>query len=152
MAKTLAHAVSHLIELKEFDEPALQNLEDVGPKVAGAVVQFFKNEDNLNMIRELEELGVNMTNEKKQLATAGNLEGLSFLFTGTLSKLKRSEAEEMVEQNGGKIVSGVSARLNYLVAGEDAGSKLEKAKKMASVRIINEDDFLKMIGKESDQA
>ena len=76
-----------------------------------------------------------------------NLTGQSFLFTGTLPTLKRSEAEEMVETNGGQILSGVSSKLNYLVVGEDAGSKLEKAKKINSVKIISEDDFLKLIGK-----
>ncbi|MBD0279138.1 MAG: DNA ligase (NAD(+)) LigA, partial [Flavisolibacter sp.] len=75
----------------------------------------------------------------------GNLDGLTFLFTGALNQLKRSEAEELVEQNGGKIVSSVSSKLNYLVIGEDAGSKLEKAKKIASIKIISEEEFMKMI-------
>lgn len=145
MAKTLAHAVSHLLDLQKFDEEALQNLEDVGPKVAGSIVQFFSNEDNLKMLKELEKLGLKLTNEKKQYATSGNLEGLSFLFTGTLSKLKRNDAEELVERNGGTILSGVSSKLNYLVVGEDAGSKLEKAKKINSIKIISEDDFLNII-------
>lgn len=149
MAKTLAHAVAHLLELKNFDEAALQNLEDVGPKVAGSIVQFFANDDNILMLKELETLGLQLKNDKKQYASEGNLEGLSFLFTGTLAKLKRSEAEEMVEKNGGKIVSGVSSKLNYLVVGEDAGSKLEKAKKIASIKIISEDDFLSILHKES---
>jgi DNA ligase (NAD+) len=73
--------------------------------------------------------------------------GLSFLFTGTLPTLKRSEAEALVEENGGEILSGVSAKLNYLVVGEDAGSKLEKAKKINSVKIISEAEFLKLVGK-----
>jgi DNA ligase (NAD+) len=145
MAKTLAHAVSHLLDLEKFDEEALQNLEDVGPKVAGSIVQFFKNEDNIKMLKELEELGLKLSNDKKQYASSGNLQGLSFLFTGTLSKLKRSEAEELVEKNGGSILTGVSSKLNYLVVGEDAGSKLEKAKKINSVKIISEDDFLNII-------
>jgi DNA ligase (NAD+) len=147
MAKTLAHAVEHLLDLRKFDEEALQNLEDVGPKVAGSVVQFFSNDDNIKIIEELEAEGLQLTNDKKELASGGNLAGLSFLFTGTMAQLKRSEAEELVEQNGGKILSGVSAKLDYLVAGEDAGSKLEKAKKMASVKIISEEQFLKMINK-----
>jgi DNA ligase (NAD+) len=89
-----------------------------------------------------------LKNEKKEpVATGGNLSGQSFLFTGTLPTLKRSEAEEMVEANGGTILGGVSSKLNYLVVGEDAGSKLEKAKKINSVKIISEDEFLKMIGK-----
>lgn len=145
MAKTLAHAVSHILELKNFDEEALQNLEDVGPKVAGSIVQFFSNEDNVQMIEKLGRLGVQLNNNQKTFAQGGNLEGLTFLFTGSLAKLKRSDAEEMVEKNGGKIVSGVSSKLNYLVVGEDAGSKLEKAKKIASVKIISEDDFLNMV-------
>ena len=145
MAKTLAHAVDHLLELRNFDEEALQKLEDVGPKVAGSVVQFFSNDDNIAMINVLEQLGLSLRNEKKQFSTGGNLDGQTFLFTGTMSRLKRSEAEEMVEKNGGKIVSGVSSKLNYLVVGEDAGSKLEKAKKISTIKIISEDQFLKMI-------
>ncbi|MGN6401094.1 MAG: NAD-dependent DNA ligase LigA [Flavisolibacter sp.] len=145
MAKTLAHAVDHLLDLKNFNEEALQNLEDVGPKVAGSVVQFFSNNDNIEMINALEALGLSLKNEKKDYADGGNLQGQTFLFTGTLSKLKRSEAEEMVEQNGGKIVSGVSSKLSYLIVGEDAGSKLEKAKKISSIKILSEDQFLKML-------
>jgi DNA ligase (NAD+) len=69
------------------------------------------------------------------------------LFTGSLPTLKRSEAEELVEINGGKLLGSVSSKLNYLVAGEDAGSKLEKAKKIASVRVIAEAEFLRLIKK-----
>jgi DNA ligase (NAD+) len=144
-AKTLAHAIDHLLDLKNFDEAALQSLEDIGPKVAGSVVQFFSNKDNIEMINTLEHLGLTLKNEKREYASAGNLDGQTFLFTGTLARLKRSEAEEMVEQNGGKIVSGVSSKLNYLVVGEDAGSKLEKAKKINTIRILSEDQFIKML-------
>jgi DNA ligase (NAD+) len=146
MAKTLAHAIDHLLDLKDFDEEALQNLEDVGPKVAGSVVQFFSNKENIQLIKALGEIGLQLKNDKKDFATGGNLSGQTFLFTGTLARLKRSEAEEMVEKNGGKILSGVSSKLNYLVVGEDAGSKLEKAKKINSIRIISEDQFIKMTG------
>jgi DNA ligase (NAD+) len=147
MAKTLAHAVHHLLDLKDFDEEALQQLEDVGPRVANSVYTFFQNDDNIKMLKQLETMGLQLSNEKKQLASQGKLQELTFLFTGTLHQLKRSEAEELVERNGGKIVSGVSSKLNYLVVGDDAGTKLEKAKKITSVRIITEDQFLKMVGK-----
>lgn len=147
MAKTLAHAVDRLLDLKNFDEEALQNLEDVGPKVAGSVVQFFSNSENIRLIKALESVGLQTRNEKRDFSHGGGLEGLTFLFTGTLAQLKRSEAEELVEQNGGKIVSGVSSKLNYLVVGEDAGSKLEKAKKINSVKIISEGQFIKMVQK-----
>ena len=96
------------------------------------------------MLGELKELGLQLHNEKKEVLAAGALTGKTFLFTGTLAKLKRSEAEAMAEEQGGIIVSGVSAKLNYLIVGEDAGSKLEKAKKINTIKIITEDEFLSL--------
>ena len=66
-------------------------------------------------------------------------------FTGTLTRFKRSEAEALVESHGGQVLGGVSSKLDYLVAGDDAGSKLEKARKLATVKIISEDEFLKIL-------
>ncbi|MCW3118528.1 MAG: ligA [Chitinophagaceae bacterium] len=146
-AKTLAHAVSHLLEFKNFTVEQLVELEDVGPKVAGSIHHFFSTSANLQMLEQLESLGLRLNNEKKELAAEGNLQGLTFLFTGTLPTLKRGDAEQMAEQHGGKIASGVSSKLNYLVVGDDAGSKLEKAKKINTVKIISEDEFLKILGK-----
>lgn len=100
------------------------------------------------MLEQLEKLGLQLKNPNKEhTAAGGNLQGQTFLFTGTLPTLKRSDAEAMAEANGGQILSGVSAKLNYLVVGEDAGSKLEKAKKINTVRIISEAEFLQIIGK-----
>ncbi len=146
-AKTLANSVNHLLDFNQFDEEKLIQLEDVGIKVAGSIHRFFRDEVNLLMLQELEGLGISLKNQKKQIAENDTLAGQTFLFTGSLVKLKRTDAEEMVEQNGGKIVSGVSSKLNYLVVGEDAGSKLEKAKKIQSIKIINEEDFIKMLSK-----
>lgn len=146
MAKTLANSVNHIMDLKDFSEEDLQKLEDVGPKVAASVHQFFSNDDNIQMLKVLESLGLQVKNVKKESTGSGILKGCSFLFTGSLQKLKRTEAEELVEKNGGKIIGSVSSKLDYLVVGEDAGSKLEKAKKLASVRIISEEEFLKMVG------
>jgi DNA ligase (NAD+) len=144
-AKTLAQSVNHLLDFQDFSIEDLQNLEDVGPKVGGSIYQFFRNRDNIHILQKLEKLGLKLKNEKKDFVKGGNLEGQTFLFTGTLPTLKRSDAEAMVEKNGGQILSGVSNKLNYLVVGEDAGSKLEKAKKINSVKIISEEEFLKMI-------
>ncbi|MCW3089120.1 MAG: ligA [Ferruginibacter sp.] len=144
-AKTLANAVNHLLDFKDFSEEQLQNLEDVGVKVAGSIYRFFHDRDNLEMLETLETLGISLKNQKKQQSVHSILTGQTFLFTGSLTQLKRSDAEEMVEKNGGKIVSGVSSKLNYLVVGEDAGSKLEKAKKIQSIKIINEEDFIRML-------
>ena len=146
-AKTLANSVNHLFDFNQYNEEQLIQLEDVGIKVAGSIHRFFRDEINLLMLQELEELGISLKNQKKQVAENDTLAGQTFLFTGSLMKLKRTDAEEMVEKNGGKIVSGVSSKLNYLVVGEDAGSKLEKAKNIQSIKIINEEDFIKMLSK-----
>ncbi|MBK8519509.1 MAG: NAD-dependent DNA ligase LigA [Chitinophagaceae bacterium] len=144
-AKTLANAVDHLTDFAAFSEEQLMQLDDVGVKVAKTVYSFFHNADNLKLLQKLEELGVQLKNEKKGTVTDGNLSGLTFLFTGTLSQLKRSDAEALVERNGGKILGAVSSRLNYLVAGESAGSKLEKAKKIPAIHVISEEEFIKML-------
>lgn len=144
-AKTLANAVDHLLQFAGFSEEQLKELDDVGVKVAKTVYEFFHNEENLVLVQNLEKLGVQLKNEKKSLMAEGNLSGKTFLFTGTLTVLKRSQAEELVEKNGGKVLGSVSSKLNYLVAGENAGSKLEKAKKLPSVSIISEEEFTKML-------
>lgn len=146
-AKVLANSINHLFDLKDYSEERLQTLEDIGVKVAKSVYTFFQNEQNIEMLQQLEKLGVEMNNKKNTVITEGGLNDQTFLFTGTLNKLKRTEAEEMVEQHGGKILGSVSSKLNYLVVGEDAGSKLEKAKKINTIKIISEDDFLALIDK-----
>jgi DNA ligase (NAD+) len=146
-AKTLAAAVNHLSDFRDYSLEDLQNLEDVGPKVGTSVYQFFHNKDNMALLEKLESLGLNLKSQKGASSSGeGNLNGQTFLFTGTLNRLKRSEAEELVEKNGGKLLSGVSSKLNYLIVGEDAGSKLEKAKKIPSIQILTEDEFIKMCG------
>jgi len=145
-AKTLASAVSDITEFYDWPIEKLAMLEDIGPKVATSVVDFFARPENKAIIKKLEESGVNIKNENKgQMKTDGELAGKTFLFTGTLSHFKRSDAEEMVEAKGGAILGGVSSKLNYLIVGEDAGSKLEKAKKLGTVNILTEQEFLKMI-------
>jgi len=146
-AKVLANSVNHLFDLKDFSEEKLQTLEDIGVKVAKSVHTFFQNEQNIEMLQQLEKLGIEMNNKKNDVVPEGGLNGQTFLFTGTLNKLKRSEAEEMVEQHGGKLLGSVSSKLNYLVVGEDAGSKFEKAKKINTIKIISEDGFLELVDK-----
>ncbi|MES2004058.1 MAG: NAD-dependent DNA ligase LigA [Bacteroidota bacterium] len=146
-AKTLANAVENIFDFTAKSEEDLLSLEDVGVKVAKSIHQFFQNEQNIDMLHQLETLGLQLKNEKRAVVAAGALSGQTFLFTGTLAKLKRSEAEALAEAEGGVIVNGVSAKLNYLVVGEDAGSKLEKAKKINTVKILSEDEFLDLIKK-----
>ena len=143
-AKTLAQTVSKIFDLANYSLQELQQLNDVGLKVAGSIFSFFKNADNIHILHQLQQLGVQM--EAGKTATQqGNLNGQTFLFTGTLTQLKRSDAEDMVEKNGGKILGGVSSKLNFLIVGGDAGSKLEKAKNIPAIKILSEEDFIKMI-------
>ncbi|MBC7720886.1 MAG: NAD-dependent DNA ligase LigA [Pedobacter sp.] len=144
-AKVLSNSVNHILDFKTKTEEDLQLLDDVGVKVAKSVYHFFSNTQNIEMLKELESLGLQLFNTKKEAVMQGGLAGQTFLFTGTLNKLKRSEAEALAEENGGKIVSGVSSKLNYLIVGEDAGSKFEKAKKINTIKIISEDEFLVLV-------
>lgn len=143
-AKTIASQIHHILDLVALSEEQLQSFEDVGVKVAKSIRHYFNDTKNIQLIKELEALGLNMI-QTNATAVDGNLSGLNFLFTGTLTQLKRAEAEAMVEARGGHILSGVSSKLNYLVVGEDAGSKLEKAKKIASIKIISELEFVALI-------
>jgi DNA ligase (NAD+) len=147
-AKTIASRINHLLDLTRITEEQLLEFEDIGIKVASSIVQFFHDPNQLNMIESLIQLGLNVEQTTHQ-ATDGSLTGLNFLFTGTLMQLKRSDAEAMVEAKGGHILSGVSSKLNYLIVGEDAGSKLEKAKKIASIKIMTEAEFIDLVNSDS---
>lgn len=149
-AKTLARHINHLFDLKTMSIEQLQGLEDVGIKVATSIHDFFQLPEHQSMLKKLEELGLNMTAEKSSVSD-GNLSGNTFLFTGTLPTLKRSQAEAMVEQLGGQLLSGVSSKLNFLVVGDDAGSKLEKAKKIPSIKILSEAEFLELLNSNNKQ-
>ena len=144
-AKTLAQAVSHLLDLSKMDKESLQQIEDVGVKVADSLHQYFSNPQNVEMLQRLEAAGLQLQSIKQE-PIDGSLSGKTFLFTGTLTQLKRAQAEGMVESQGGKILSGVSSKLDYLIVGEDAGSKLEKAKKIASIQILDENAFIALMG------
>ncbi len=145
MAKTLARAAQSIFDLERMTEDDLMQLEDVGPKVAASIAGFFANPHNVDMLRQLKQLGLQLTQTQEAKVSGGDFAGKTFLFTGSLQQFKRSQAEELVEKAGGQILGGVSIKLNYLVVGEDAGSKLEKAKKIPSIKILSEEDFLKLL-------
>ena len=129
------------------NQDALKNIDDVGEKVAASIVEFFSHPDTRLLISQLALAGVNLENTQKSETNLGALQGKTFLFTGTMN-MKRSDAEALVESKGGKLLSGVSSKLNYLVVGEDAGSKLDKAKKLGSVHILSEEEFLVFVNSE----
>lgn len=146
-AKTLARNIQSIFDLSHMDEEKLQQYEDIGPKAASSIVHFFHNPENIHLLQQLAALGLATEHPAQQAQAHGELPwaGKTFLFTGTLSQFKRSEAEELVEARGGKILSGVSSKLNYLIAGAEAGSKLDKAKKLNSIHILSEDQFSAML-------
>lgn len=143
-AKTLARSISHLSELQQKTYEQLIALEDIGEKVAASILAYFKHTHNQMLLAQLEKEGLQFENKLKSNNEDNSLQGKTFLFTGTLS-MKRSEAEKMVENKGGTLLNTVSSKLNYLIVGEDAGSKLEKAKKLNTVNILSEEEFVKMM-------
>ncbi|MFN8284827.1 MAG: NAD-dependent DNA ligase LigA [Chitinophagales bacterium] len=143
-AKMLAKQVNNLLDFSEWKEEQFMQLEDVGPKVALALQQFFADETNKNLLKELESLGLNLLKTETVLAS-NKLEGKTFLCTGTFPLHSRDDIKKMIENNGGKNLSAVSANLDYLIAGEKAGSKLAKAQKIETIKIIDENQFLQMI-------
>lgn len=126
-----------------FDE--LKDVPDVGSVTAGCIKEYFLNPKNSDIINRLKANGVNM--ESAKTIASGVLSGLTLVVTGTLPTLSRSEITELIEQNGGKCAGSVSKKTSYLVAGEAAGSKLDKANSLG-VQVISEDEFLNMINQE----
>jgi DNA ligase (NAD+) len=134
-AELLAGEFGSMEALANATQEELERVQEVGPKVAASVHDFFQNERNRALIQHLSELGLKMTAEKKQRTT--QLEGLTFVLTGTFPTLSREEAKEKIEAAGGKVSGSVSKKTNYVVAGEEAGSKLTKAQELG-VPIIDE--------------
>lgn len=146
-AKDLTKHIESVFELQQFSIEQLTNIEGIGPKVAANIHAFFANEKNIALLHELESFGVNILNNNDTIASKSDvLQGKTFLFTGALQRFTRDRAKQLVEENGGLLVSGVSAKLNFLVVGEDAGSKLTKAKAIPTITILTEEEFLEMIG------
>jgi len=141
-AELLASEFGSMQALESATQEELERVQEVGPKVAASVHDFFQNELNRALIQRLAELGLKMTAEKKQRTT--QLEGLTFVLTGTFPTLSREEAKEKIEAAGGKVSGSVSKKTNYVVAGEEAGSKLTKAQELG-VPIIDEDGLLQLM-------
>lgn len=119
---------------------------DTGPRIAESVVAWFGDADNRAFVERLRAAGLQFVGEKKVVEQEGDtLTGKTFLYTGTFANFSREELESRIEANGGKLLSGISKKLNYLIVGENAGpSKVEKAKKL-NVPMIGEDEFMAML-------
>jgi DNA ligase (NAD+) len=124
----------------EVDE--LTSIREIGPKVAESIHAFFGEKENRDVVADLMDLGI----EYRRAAPAGGgkLEGKAFVFTGALKDLTRDEAKQIVENLGGRVVASVSKKVDYVVVGEDPGSKVDQAEKLG-IKTIDEAEFRKMI-------
>ena len=125
----------------------LQKVDEIGPVMAESIVHFFALPRNRELIAHLRELGLNME-EKLPEGVDNSLAGRTFVLTGTLSAMTRQKAGERIQNKGGKVTGSVSKKTNYVIAGEDAGSKLTKAKELG-IRVLNEQEFLSLLNGEN---
>ncbi|QGT98826.1 DNA ligase (NAD(+)) [Candidatus Syntrophocurvum alkaliphilum] len=142
-ASILAENIQHLDEFEKVEVDELTAIPEIGEKMAESIVAFFNEPRNLDLIEKLKKAGLNIEEEKK--SQEGSLSGLTFVVTGTLSSLTRPEAIKKIEDKGGKVTGSVSKKTNYLVVGEDPGSKYDKAVKLG-ITILTEEGFLSLIG------
>ena len=143
-AKILASNFSSLDEIMNADVERLQQLEEFGSIMSESVVKFFREEQNLAVIQKLKDAGVNTeAGEDKSEGIPQLFEGMKIVLTGTLPTLKRNQAKEIIELRGGKATSSVSKSTTFVLAGEEAGSKLTKANDLG-IKVIDEDMFLKL--------
>lgn len=151
-SKLIAAEIEHVLDLKDWTEEDFTNIKDIGPTVAKNVAAFFAEAKNLEMLKEMEKLGVNLlqTEEDRPMEVGEDapLAGKTILFTGTLETMSRKEAQEKATAAGAKNISAVSGNLDILVAGAKAGSKLKKASALGTVEILSEEDFLALLAKE----
>jgi len=141
-AELLAAEFGSMDALMAASAEELERVEEVGPRISQAILEFFADKENRDLVKRLAKAGVNMTAEKKQRTS--QLAGLTFVLTGTLPNMTRDEAKEKIEAAGGKTAGSVSKKTNYVVAGEEAGSKLDKARDL-KVPVIDEDGLLALL-------
>ena len=143
-AKDLSKSFPTLEKLIDATEDELAKIKDIGEIVAKSIKGYFSDNTKLSVVQKLLDLGVEIT--YKQKASQGIFTGQTFVLTGTLQNYTRSKASEIIESLGGQTSSSVSKNTTYLLAGEDAGSKLQKAQNLG-IKIINEQEFEQLIKK-----
>lgn len=142
VAQVLAAHFSSIHDLKHAPEEELQSVPEVGPKIAESIARFFKERHNLAIMERLEKAGVQLSAEKKKVR--GPFSGKTFVLTGSLAAMTRDEARDLIETHGGKVASSVSKNVDFVIVGEEAGSKLDKAKKLG-IELWDEEKFLSMV-------
>ena len=146
-AQFLAEHFGSMEALASAGVEELQNVNEVGPRIAESMVEFFSIPANQQLVKRLARAGLTVKGKKKERGT--NLAGKTFVLTGTLAHFTRDEAKKMIEDAGGKVTGSVSKKTDYVVAGADAGSKLDKAKELG-VAVIDESEMEKLLGRDSE--
>ncbi|MBO8160293.1 MAG: NAD-dependent DNA ligase LigA [Thermosipho sp. (in: Bacteria)] len=141
-AKLLAENFEDIDKLANATFEELTSIEGIGPEVANSIITYFKNEKTKEIIKKLKKAGVVLKTQRVE--KSDKLKGLTFVITGTLKNYKREEAKEIIEQLGGKVTNTVTSKTDYLIVGENPGSKLTKAKNLG-IKIISEKEFEKLI-------
>ncbi len=141
-AELICSNITSIDKLINSTYEELVDIKGIGEKAANSIIEYFKNENNLRIIKGLKELGFVLEQEDIEIIDNQNINGKTFLATGKLVNFKREEIKELVKQNGGKYLSAVSTNLDYLIVGEKAGSKLKKAKDLG-IKILTEEEFEK---------
>jgi DNA ligase (NAD+) len=142
-AQFLAEHFGSMEDLMSAGEAQLEEVNEVGPRIAQSIREFFEEPRNRELVKRLQLAGLNFTGKKKQRGT--QLAGKTFVLTGTLSQYSRAEAKQLIEDAGGRVSGSVSKKTDYVVAGSEAGSKLEKAKEL-EVKVIAEKDLRNLLG------
>jgi DNA ligase (NAD+) len=141
-AELLAEEFGSMDALRAANTEELERVEEVGPRISQSILEFFADKENCDLVKRLAEAGVDMTAEKRE--RSAQLAGLTFVLTGTLPTLTRDEAKKKIEAAGGKTAGSVSKKTSYVVAGEEAGSKLDKAHEL-KVPVLDEAGLLALL-------
>jgi len=147
IAKVLAMEFGSLTRLMETDEGRFQQVTAVGPEIASSLVSYFSEVHNREVIQDLLSCGFTIEATQPHSSGGATLAGKTFVFTGGLKELTREQAGQLVEERGGRLASSVSKKTSYVVAGEEAGSKLEQAVKLG-LTVLTEQEFLALVAPE----
>jgi DNA ligase (NAD+) len=142
-AQFLAEHFGSMAALMQASEEDLQEVNEVGPRIAQSIVEFFQEPKNRALVKQLDDLGLRLTGTRKERGT--KLSGKTFVLTGTLAHFTRDEAKKLIQDAGGRVSGSVSKKTDFVVAGDDAGSKLDKAKELG-VEVIGEKEMKDLAG------
>ncbi|MDD4503592.1 MAG: NAD-dependent DNA ligase LigA, partial [Clostridiaceae bacterium] len=147
-SQVLANKFEDIDAMFTADFEKLTGISEIGEKMAESIITFFRQEQNLGLVKKLQEYGVNTKGSKKEIKENEHFSGKTFVLTGALQSFTRDQAKDIIESFGGKVSSSVSKKTDYVLAGEDAGSKLVKANELG-VEVIDEDSFIRWCNKSS---